>query len=75
MKAIFVQQIIDNFEGNEEIREVTITLRSGKEIILYPQENDYYFLEAESKDDTNIIVIEGHKTRYIDCDEIAMIDY
>lgn len=75
MKAIYVQKIIDNFEGNDEIREVAITLRSGKEIILYPQENDYYFLEAESKDDTNIIVIEGNQTRYIDCEEIAMIDY
>lgn len=75
MKSIFVQKIIDNFQGNEEIREVTITLRSGKEIILYPQENDYYFLEAESEDDTNIIVLEGNQIRYIDCDEIAMIDY
>lgn len=75
MKAIFVQQIIDTFEGNEEIREVTITMKSGKEIIFNPQMNTYYFLEAESEDDTNIIVLEGNQIRFIDCDEIAMIDY
>ena len=75
MKAIFVQQIIDTFEGNDEIREVTITLKSGKEIIFNPQMNPYYFLEAESEDDTNIIVFEGNPIRFIDCDEIAMIDY
>jgi hypothetical protein len=75
MKAIFVQQIIDTFEGNDEIREVTITMKSGKEIIFNPQMNSYYFLEAESEDDTNIIVLEGNQNRFIDCDEIAMIDY
>lgn len=76
MKAIFVQQIIDTFEGNDEIREVTITLKSGKEIIFNPQMNTFYFLEAEEKDiDTNVIVLEGNQIRYIDCDEIAMIDY
>lgn len=75
MKAIFVQQIIDTFEENDEIREVTITMKSGKEIIFNPQMNSYYFLEAESEDDTNIIVLEGNQNRFIDCDEIAMIDY
>ena len=74
MKAIFVQQIIDTFEGNDEIREVTITMKSGKEIIFNPQMNSYYFLEAESEDDTNIIVLEGNQNRFIDCEEIAMIN-
>lgn len=75
MKAIFVQQIIDNFDGNDEIREVTITLKSGKQIIFNPQENTIYFLKENGIYNSNVICLQGNQIRYIDCDEIAMIDY
>lgn len=72
--------IIKNIYKDEEIREVSITLRSGKEIIFNPEENETNFMtiyneERNVTEKANILVLEGNQTRYIDCDEIAMIDY
>lgn len=34
-----------------------------------------YNEERNTTEKANILVLEGNQTRYIDCDEIAMIDY
>lgn len=80
MKARAIEIIIKNIYKDEEIREVSITLRSGKEIIFCPEENETNFMtiyneERNATEKANILVLEGNQTRYIDCDEIIMIDY
>ena len=44
MKARAIEMIIKNIYKDEEIREVSITLRSGKEIIFCPEENETNFM-------------------------------